>query len=69
MKNLLLVLFVFVLLILGCQREQNQVLSDSQIPPEEQLIKISARNWQRIMLMERPAAPTTGQMKSIWVNG
>jgi len=44
MKNLFLVLFLFVLLILGCQKERTPVLSDSQIPPDEQLIKISARN-------------------------
>ena len=44
MKNLFLVLFSFVLLILGCQKERTPVLSDSQIPPDEQLIKISARN-------------------------
>ena len=44
MRNLFLVLFLFVLLILGCQKERTPVLSDSQIPPDEQLIKISARN-------------------------
>ena len=44
MKNLFLVLFLFVLLILGCQKERTPVLSDTQIPPDEQLIKISARN-------------------------
>jgi hypothetical protein len=44
MKSLLLVLLIFVLLILGCQRDRTQVLSDSEIPPDEQLIKISARN-------------------------
>jgi len=44
MKNLFLVLFLFVLLILGCQKERTPVLSDSQIPPDDQLIKISARN-------------------------
>ena len=44
MENLFLVLFLFVLLILGCQKERTPVLSDSQIPPDEQLIKISARN-------------------------
>ena len=44
MKNLFLVLFLFGLLILGCQKERTPVLSDSQIPPDEQLIRISARN-------------------------
>lgn len=44
MKYLLPVLFLFVLLILGCQRERTPVLSDSQIPPDEQLLKISAGN-------------------------
>ena len=32
------------MLILGCQKERTPVLSDTQIPPDEQLIKISARN-------------------------
>jgi hypothetical protein len=44
MKNLSLVLFIFVLLIPGCQKEKTPLLSDSEIPPDEQLIKISARN-------------------------
>jgi len=44
MKNLLLVLFLFILLTPGCKRDRHEVLSDSQIPSDEQLIKISAEN-------------------------
>lgn len=44
MKNCSPILFIFLLLICGCQKERNPVLSDSQIPPDDQLIKITARN-------------------------
>ena len=42
MKNLWLIFVIVVLLILGCAHKPNEVLSDSQIPPDEKLIKISA---------------------------
>lgn len=46
MKNFLPLSLVFILLILGCERisTPNEVLLDSQIPPEEKLIKLSARD-------------------------
>lgn len=42
MKNLLVISFIFFFLLLGCQKTPNEVLLDSQIPPDEQLIKIKA---------------------------
>jgi hypothetical protein len=42
MRNLLPLSFIFILLVLGCAKTRNEVLLDSLIPPDEQLIKISA---------------------------
>ncbi|HKP35260.1 MAG TPA: hypothetical protein VJT71_00265 [Pyrinomonadaceae bacterium] len=44
MKNPLLALLILFLVVAGCKRDRNQVLLDSEIPPDEQLIKISARD-------------------------
>ena len=44
LKNSLLALFILFLVITGCRRDRNHVLLDSEIPPDEQLIKISARD-------------------------
>ncbi len=44
MKKSLLALFILFFVIAGCRRDRNQVLLDSQIPPDDQLIKISARD-------------------------
>lgn len=44
MKNYLILIFIFILLGIGCARTRNEILLDSQIPPDNQLIKITAED-------------------------
>ena len=47
MKNLLPLLAIVVFFGLACTRSTNETLLDSQVPPDEQLIRISAEDLAR----------------------